>query len=210
MATTVEVTPRLLYADYNRTLIIQPAEHEDPEILFERTCADFENTKIEQDSQGNIRIMAPTGGESSDQISELNMQLRIWAKRDGRGRVFDSSVAFILPDQSKLGPDAAWASKKRLSALPRLERRKFLRVVPEFVVELKSPTDRYSDLKKKMGDYIRNGVELGWLIHPDQQQVLIYTQGNVQALDGINVISGTGPVEGFTLDLAPIWEGLDF
>jgi Uma2 family endonuclease len=161
MATIVEVTPRLLYADYDHTLIIQPAENKDPEILFERTCAEFENPKIEQDCEGNIRIIAPVGGESSNQNIELTTQLQIWTRQDGRGKAFDSSVEFVFPDGSKLGPDAAWVSKKRLSALPRLERRKFLKVVPEFVVELKSPTDRYSDLKKKMGDYIRNGVNSG-------------------------------------------------
>lgn len=202
---------RRLLADYGGTLILVPGDKDDPEMLFEKVCAEFENVKIEQDEEGNVYIMAPVGAESSDQNTELTMQLRLWAKQDGRGRVFGPDAEFIFPDRSKRGPDAAWIRNEKLAALPRSERRKFAPVIPDFVVELKSPTDRLSKLKQKMLEYRRNGVDLGWLIDPDQQTVWIY-----RALDEApevfqgDRLTADGPIAGFVIDLQPIWKGLDF
>jgi Uma2 family endonuclease len=192
-------------------LIIQLAEDGNAEALFEEVCQQFDNKKIEQDAQGNVYVMAPTGTESSDQNSELNEQLRAWAKKDGRGRAFDSHATFILPDGSKRSPDASWLSYGRLKTLTRQERRKFAKLVPEFVAEIKSPSDRYSKLQAKMEEYLQNGVALGWLIHPDKRTVAIYRQGAaVEVLEQPETLVADGPINGFVLDLKPIWEGLDF
>ena len=155
-----------LFAEYGRTLILMPSDADNPEVLFERICTEFENVKIEQDEEGNIYIMAPVGAESSHQNTELTAQLHLWAKRDGRGRAFGPDAEFIFPNRSKRGPDAAWVRNEKLVALPRSERRKFVQIIPDFVVELKSPSDRISKLQQKMLEYRRNGVELGWLIDP--------------------------------------------
>lgn len=211
MAALPEATSPFLYSDLGNTLILRPAEDEDAETLFERVCSQFENQKIEQDSEGNVYVMAPVGGESSYQNSELTMQLAHWAKQDGRGRAFESSVEFILPEGSKLSPDGAWVHRDKLATLTREQRRRFLKLVPDFVVELKSPSDRFADLQKKMQDWRRNGVELGWLIHPDKRMVLIFraAEDEPEIFSGTD-LAGDGPVTGFTLSLQPIWEGLDF
>src|SRR5579884_1369836 len=200
-----------LFAEYGRTLILMPSDADDPEMLFERVCAEFENVKIEQDEEGNIYIMAPAGAESSDRNTELTMQLRLWAKQDGRGRAFGPDVEFIFPNHSKRGPDAAWIRNEKLIALSRNERRKFAHVIPDFVVELKSPSDRISKLQEKMIEYRRNGVELGWLIDPDQRTVSIYRarEEAAEVFQGER-LPADGPVAGFVLDLAPIWQGLEF
>ena len=132
------VTERMVYAEYGRALIIRPADGEDTTALFDQMCHEFDNTKIEQDSKGNVYIMAPTGGESSDQNSAITAQLYTWSMQDSRGRAFDSNGLFILPDGSKFSPDASWVSKEKLRTLSKADRRKFLRLVPEFVIELKS------------------------------------------------------------------------
>jgi len=202
------VAPTLL-ADND--LIFQLAEDGNAEALFEEVCQQFDNKKIEQDAQGNVYVMAPTGGESSDQNSELSAELRFWSKRDGRGRSFDSNVTFIFPDGSKRSPDASWVSYNRLKTLTLEERRKFLKLVPEFVVEIKSPSDRYPALEAKMEEYRRNGVTLGWLIHPGKQTVAIYRQNApVEVLDQPETLAAEAPLAGFVLDLKPIWQGLNF
>jgi Uma2 family endonuclease len=212
------ITPSVRDAELNHrlitghTIIIRPDEDEDPEALFESICNQFDNQKIEQDAEGNVRIVPPVGGESSYQNCELSAHLKFWATRDGRGRAFDSSACFRLPDGSKLSPDASWVSVERLKQLSHDDRRKFPKLVPEFVVEIKSPTDRWTDLQRKMQDYRRNGVQLGWLIHPDKQIVHVYRNGteDVQVLQEPDMIQGDGPVAGFVLDLRPIWKGLQF
>jgi len=206
------VTERSLYAEYGRTLVIRAMDGENTDQLFDKICSEFENTRIEQDSQGNVLIMAPTGGESSHQNLSISTQLSLWAEHDGRGKAFDSGVLFVLPDKSRLGPDGSWVSVSKLEKLSDSDRRKYLRVVPEFVIELKSPSDRMPDLKLKMQDWKRNGVELGWLIDPDARSVLIYRNGldEAQQINGADKLSGEGPVAGFTLNLKPIWQGLRF
>jgi Uma2 family endonuclease len=112
---------------------------------------------------------------------------------------------FKLPDGSKLGPDGSWVSNEKLATLSKIERRGFARMVPEFVIELKSPTGSYSKLQLKMQDWIRNGVELGWLIDPDRQTVLIYRNHRAapelhERSAGI-LLAADGSVKGFVLDL---------
>ena len=78
-------------------------------------------------------------GPQSGLVSE---QLFSWARRDGRGRGFDSGGEFILPSGAAHAPDASWVSNARLSRLSKEQRREFLEVVPEFVIEVMSPSDR--------------------------------------------------------------------
>ncbi len=209
IATKIKVRRTPLLWDGPGVLIIEPGEDEDPELVFRSACRDFENKKIEQDEEGRVYILPPAGGEISSKNGELTMQLRIWAKRDGRGKTFDSSVNFVFPSGAKYGPDGSWVSNERWQALTQEERRKFPPLIPEFVIELKSPSDRPKKLQEKMQKYIANGVELGWLIDPDKREVMIYTQTGVRVLNAPDILRGEGPVEGFELDLQPIWEDED-
>lgn len=131
---------------------------------------------VEQNSNGEIVIMSPTGGESSERNAELIFQLRGWAKQFG-GPTFDSSVIFCLPDGSKRSPDASWISSERWMSLSQEDRRKFPPMVPDFVIELRSYSDRLKQLQAKMQFYIDNGVRLGWLIDPQIFRVHIYQPG---------------------------------
>jgi len=131
---------------------------------------------------------------------------------DGRGKAFGPSVQFLLPDGSGRSPDAAWVSNNRLSVLSKQERRQFLRVIPEFVVEVMSPSDRLAAAQKKMGLWMANGVELGWLIDGDARRVYVYREASgslePRLVADTESIAGEGPVEGFVLQLGEIWEGL--
>jgi Uma2 family endonuclease len=100
-------------------------------------------------------------------------------------------------------------SNERLAPLSKEERGKFLRLVPEFVVEVMSPSDRLPAAKRKMRQWIANGVELAWLIHGEARCVYVYRQGcEPEQLCGIERIAGEGPLEGFVLELEEIWQGL--
>jgi Uma2 family endonuclease len=165
---------------------------------------------IERTAQGEIIIVPPAGGESSYRSLDASRQLGNWARRDGRGRAFDSSAEFILATGAALAPDAAWVSDARLSGLSKEQRRKFLPVCPEFVIEVMSPSDRLRPAKEKMQDWIRAGVELGWLIDGDERTVYIYRAGETdpEVRTGRLKLAGEGAVAGFELDLAEIWAGL--
>jgi Uma2 family endonuclease len=172
-------------------------------------CAANKDLRIERTAEGDIVIMPPVGGEGSYQNSELSGELRSWARKDGRGRSLDSSVEYLLPSGAAYSPDASWVSRSRLDKLSKDEKRKFLPLCPDFVVELKSPSDRLAKLKRKMLEWIENGAQLGWLLDPDHRTVYIYRPGcEPEQIVNPERAAGEGPVDGFVLELADIWAGL--
>ena len=132
-----------------------------------------------------------------------------WADSDQTGEVYDSSGGFILPDGAMRAPDAAWVRKSRLAALSAVEREGFLPLCPDFVIELRSPSDALDDLRAKMEAYLANGARLGWLLDPQQRRAYVYRAGEeVELLENPRVLSGAPELPGFVLDLEPIWQAV--
>jgi Uma2 family endonuclease len=173
-------------------------------------CMANPKLRFERTAQREIIIVPPAGYELDYQSLDVGSQLRAWAKRDGRGKSSGPTAEFILPTGAAFSPDAAWVSNRRLSQLSREQLRKFPRVCPEFVIEVMSPSDRLKAAKSKMEEWIRGGVDLGWLIHGDNKTVYIYRAGknDAEKRTGITTLSGEGPVAGFELDLTDVWAGL--
>lgn len=176
---------------------------------FEDFCAENPSLRAELSSQGEITIMPPAGGESSFRSLDVSGELRHWAKQSKSGRAFESSVAFVLPSGAVLSPDASWVSNRKLEALSTAQRRRFLCLVPDFIVEVRSPSDRRPILELKMAEWIASGVPLAWLIDGDAKTVTIYRPtAPPQTLAGIQELAADGLTDGFVLDLTDIWAGL--
>jgi len=173
--------------------------------LFE-FCQLNRDLRIERDADGALVLMAPVGGSSSARNLELSRQLGNWAEQDGSGMAFDSSVGFILPNGAMRSPDAAWISRERWDALSPDERDRFIPLCPDFVVELRSPSDRLASLQRRLRELIRNGAQLGWLIDPRRRTVHVYRLGgDVQTLLSVSTVSADPVLRGFTLDLDRLW-----
>lgn len=161
---------------------------------------------IERNAQGDVIIMPPAGGETSERNAEITMQLRFWAKGDGTGASFDSSGGFQLPNGAVRSPDAAWIEYARLNALSSEDRRKFVPLCPDFVIELRSESDQLAPLQEKMREYLDNGLSLGWLIDPYTRRVYVYRAGlPIEELEQPSRISGDPVLRGFELDLDEVW-----
>jgi Uma2 family endonuclease len=170
-------------------------------------CQANRELRIERTAEGDILLMSPTGVKSGQRNAIIIARLNNWAERDGTGVVFDCNAGFRLRNRAIRSPDAAWVLKSRLKRFSMAEQEKFLPLCPDFVIELKSPTDRLADLKKKLQEYIDNGARLGWLLNPKARQVLVYRpQGAVEILDHPKRVSGDPELPGFVLDLKGIWE----
>jgi Uma2 family endonuclease len=162
--------------------------------------------RIERTAEGELIIMSPTGGRTGDRNSEINMQLRQWAKRDNTGRAFDSSTGFRLPNGAMRSPDASWARRDRLAALTAEQWEMFLPLCPDVVIELRSPSDSLRVVQGKMREYLANGAQLGWLIDPQDRRVSVYRPGEpVRQLDAPESVPGDPVLPGFALDLRDIW-----
>lgn len=175
--------------------------------FFEFCVLNRELLRIERTAEGEILIMSPTGARGSHQNLEISGQLYVWAKSDGTGVAFDSNGGFTLPNNAMRSPDAAWVARHRLALFTAEEKEKFLSLCPDFVVELRSRTDRLVDLKRKMEEYISNGALLGWLIEPKERQVFVYRPGEpIQQLNHPPTLDASPELPGFVLDLTKIWE----
>lgn len=169
-------------------------------------CQANENLRIEQTATGRLIIMPPEGSASGHRNADITTDLNIWNRRVKSGVVFGSSAGFTLPHGATCSPDASWIEKPRWEALDPEDRKKFAHICPDFVVELRSETDRLAVLQEKMREYMANGARLGWLIDPTNRRVEIYRPGqDVQTLENPKTVSGDPELPGFVLDLEPIW-----
>jgi Uma2 family endonuclease len=173
---------------------------------FVEMVAANKDLRLELSSQGELSIMSPTGGETGDRNLELGGQVWFWNRQNGLGKAFDSSTGFKLPNGATRSPDVSWIKIERWNALTPEQRKRFLPLCPDFVMELVSESDDLADTQAKMREYIANGLRLGWLINPKNQQVEIYRQNQeIEVLQSPTSLFGEDVLPGFILDLQPIF-----
>lgn len=173
---------------------------------FWRVSEENPNMRLELEANGDLIVMTPTTRGTAFKNGYITRELGIWSESDGRGYSFDSNAAFLLADGSILSPDGSWVSRERWT--PTSEDEFTTVLCPDFVIELRSKSDRLRAVQEKMHSWMKNGVALGWLIDPERKTVEVYRRDVERAdvLEGVTAVYGEGPVGGFILELARIWE----
>ncbi len=172
---------------------------------FLRLCSDNRDFRIEMSAQGELIIMPPPGSMTGRRNFIIVHRLAIWSEQDGTGVGFGADTGFTLPNGAKRGPDAAWMSRERWNGIPEEQREKLAPVCPDFVIELRSPSDRLSDVQVKMEEYIANGARLGWLLDPFDNCVIIYRPGQLpERIENPTIIHGDPVLPGFNFDFREI------
>jgi len=174
---------------------------------FGRFCNEHPDLSFEITADGELIVTPQTFTLTGARNNKIAYQLEGWSERDNRGLTFDSSTGWVLPDSSRRSPDAAWILKARIRQIDAQSRERFWHICPDFVIELRSSTDRLRILREKMLMWLSNGVQLGWLIDPERHAVEIYRPGTApQILEPVDSVTGGDPVAGFTLDLRRVWD----
>jgi Uma2 family endonuclease len=175
---------------------IAPLTHEQ----FYELCMANKDVPMERSPTGELVIMTPLGGLSGSREADYITDLNIWNRNSGLGIVFSSSTVFNLPDGGDRSPDAAWIRLDRWESLTPEQQEKFPPICPDFVIELRSRTDRLKPLQQKMQEYLHCGLQLGWLINPQDRQVEIYRSGQeAEVLNYPVTLSGENVLPGFEL-----------
>ena len=173
---------------------------------FWQLCQQHADLKFERTPSGELIIMSPTGGLTGDRNSDINFQLRLWNRQHKLGKVFDSSTGYKLPNGANRSPDASWVELSRWNNLTRFQQERFVPLCPDFVVELRSPSDSIKAIQAKVKEYIENGAKLGWLIDPQRQVVEIYRPNQpVEILQSPQTVTAENVLPGFVLELGEIF-----
>ena len=171
-----------------------------------RFCAANDAVRVERAANGELIVMTPAGSKTSKMNLRIGRLLDEWAEEDGRGVAFDSNGGFTLPDGSMRAADAAWVNKRKWDALSDRDQRRYAPLCPDFVIELRSDSDRMPDLEAKMAEWVANGAEVAWLIDPIRRVVAIYRPGDgAEVLADPTSVQGTGPISGFELVMQRVW-----
>jgi Uma2 family endonuclease len=174
--------------------------------LFE-LCSANPDLRIERNANYELIFMSPTGFVTSTYNSELVIALGVWNKQRKSGLVSDSNGGYILPNGAMRAPDVAWISREKLSHISKEAQKKFLPACPEFIIELRSETDKLKELKAKMEEWITNGTQLGWLIDPKKKQTHVYQPNTeVEIYDFDANVTGKNVLKGFTVNLTELFE----
>lgn len=170
---------------------------------FEKLCVANKELVVEREANGKITVISPVSTGSGDNEAEFIADLKMYSRKNG-GSSFSSSTGFTLPDSSVKSPDAAYVSAEKMAALSSEDLKRFAKVVPDFVVEVISPSDSLTDAQQKMtGVWLANGVALGWLVNVEEEKVWIYRQnGSVDLIEDFDrILDGEDVLPRFEFDL---------
>ena len=171
---------------------------------FVKFCLEVPNMRVEQNKFGKVFQLPYSTYEIGSAEAEILTDLNIWNRKTKLGKTFSPSTMFILPDDEKRMPDAAWVTAEKHKKLSKWQRKKFARVVPDFIIEVRSPTDNLTDLKDKIKNvWIANGVRLAWLIDVEAETAWVFTPESepkeIRGLD--NELLGGDVLPGFVFDM---------
>jgi Uma2 family endonuclease len=168
-------------------------------------CQKNRDLRFERSANGDLIIMSPTGSDTGNFNFDIAVELGIWNKQTKLGKGFDSSSGFKLSNGAERSPDVSWIRRERWEVCPPEQRQKFAPLCPDFVVELRSPSDSLKATQEKMREYIDNGARLGWLIDRQNKRVEIYRPNrDVEILLNPATLSGEDVLPGFVLNLTEI------
>ncbi|MBD2681219.1 MULTISPECIES: Uma2 family endonuclease [Nostoc] len=193
---------------FSSPLVLQiPSSMQMTDEQFFEFCQVNRDLRIERNKFGELVIMPPTSSETGNREINISGQLWVWSEQDGTGITFSSSTGFKLSTGAERSPDASWIKLERWNSLSPEQQQKFAPICPDFVVELKSPSDNLQTLKEKMEEYMNEpGIQLGWLIDRKQRKVYIYRPGlSEECLDNPASVSGDPILPGFILNMSKVW-----
>jgi Uma2 family endonuclease len=153
--------------------------------------------------RGRIETMPPPGGRHGVCCSKVNRHLANFVEANHLGTVCSNDTGFISernPDTVR-GPDVSFWSKQRLPEVPE----DYIKVAPDLAVEVVSPGDRFSRIQKKILHHLTHGVELVWVVDPEDRSVTVYRPGKQAViLEENQTLTGEDVLPGFSCPIADL------
>ena len=158
-----------------------PSDCEITEEMLRELAEERPDLLFEVSARGDLVVTMAAGDRGAQIGIRSGRQIDEWSELvdDGVTRESSGGYEFETPlGVAKRQPDVSWISSARYEALaPEERRRDYWPTVPEFVIEILSPSDRLSQQQEKMDEWLSGGVSVGWLIDPFEQEVYVYRPG---------------------------------
>jgi len=155
--------------------------------------------------EGRIVPMTPPGNEHGIIQALLIWYLQTFVIPRKLGWVTGGEAGVYThrnPDSVR-GMDVAFISYARQPARPR----GYLRVAPELIIEILSPSDRWHNVQEKIEEYFVIGVHRVWIVDPANYTVSIYRAATeFIKLKRYDIVRGEGILAEFSLPLAELFE----
>jgi len=159
---------------------------------------------------GELVSMGNSGMEHGELSAFLAGSLSIYVRSRKLGVVCDSSTAFTMESGNKRSPDISFVSRERLLGLKRLPKG-FFQGAPDLAIEVISPSNTFEEIHGKIVEYFGNGCRLIWVVHPDEESVLVYRKPQPDRLLKItDLLDGEEVIPGFTLPVSELFVELEF
>ena len=192
-------------ADSDCLVLTLPSSWKITDEAFEALLSLNEELRFEVDEAGRLIIMGSGAWVSSSVVMMIGTQIQIWADQGGGGVVTGEGGYIQVSELGRRAPDVSWVSAERAGQMSPT-RRGPGQVVPDLIVEIRSPSDRLRVLQEKMEMWITRGARLAWLIDPDHTTAHIYRPGQPpEVLSKLQSLSGEDIAPGLTVDLTRIW-----
>ena len=159
--------------------------------------------------RGVLLTMSPGGLRSNRLGIRLNRSLDQFVEPRGLGEVLVGDLGFILehdPDTVRV-PDVAFIQRERLDAVGDLPG--YFPGAPDMVVEVISPTDRYTDVDDKVAEWLAGGARLVLVVNPRRQVVREFrADGSERVLRIADSLDGGDVLPGWQMPVRELFEGL--
>jgi len=146
--------------------------------------------------------LPPTTKRQGEVCVHIGYFLSRYAFQIGKGYVTSNDAGVILerdPDTVR-GPDIAYFDDAR--TFDEIQPG-YGETPPRLAVEVLSPDNRADRITRKITDYLRNGVDVVWLVDPEIQVVTIYRRDKgPEVVEAHQEITAEGVLPGFRCPLA--------
>ena len=155
---------------------------------------------------GELVQMAPPGGEHGGVVAAATSILFVYVQAIDLGWVLGGDPGVILrrnPDRVR-APDVCFIARNRLpeGRLPT----GYLEIVPDFIIEIVSPSDRAVDVQAKIEEWLRAGARLVWAVYPSTRSVVAYrSQTEIRIYSEGDILDGEPVLPGFTCPVARLF-----
>ncbi|MBM3270004.1 MAG: Uma2 family endonuclease [Candidatus Sericytochromatia bacterium] len=154
--------------------------------------------------EGVILEMGPTSGEHGSVEFDVAALVGAFVKANGLGKVYTGEVGFIVkrnPD-TVYGADVAYLCNEKASKVPK---RGFVPFAPDLAVEIVSPEDRWTEIRRKVDDWLAAGTLAVWVVDPERRTLDAFARNGHQALSESDVLSCGDVLPGFSVEISRLF-----